>query len=374
MELSLFARRFGGDSGVVDLMRDLGEAVSIHPDMIMMGGGNPGSRAGRGAALPQAPAAHSWTTPRSRTRCSACTSRPGATSAFARRWRGMLRAECGWEVGPQNIAVANGSQSAFFVLFNLFAGEFDGGRRKHILLPLVPEYIGYREVGLSDGMFHAERPAIERLPEQLFKYRVDFERLAPDAATGAICVSRPTNPTGNVLGDAEIARLDALARAHGIPLIIDGAYGTPFPHMLFTDATPHWNDNTVVVLSLSKLGLPGLRTGIVVAREEIVAAFARANTILSLACGNTGPALATALLDHGELLRTGPRAHRARSTATRPRARSMALRHEIAGSALPHPQARGRDVPVAVVRGHSRWQPCVVPAPEAARRAGRARA
>lgn len=190
-----------------------------------------------------------------------------------------------------------------FVLFNLFAGRFADGRHKHIQLPLVPEYIGYREIGLSEGLFHAQRPAIELLPDKLFKYRVDFVRLSLDASAGAICVSRPTNPTGNVLSDEEVRQLDALARRQGIPLIIDGAYGTPFPQMIFSDATPHWNDNTVVVLSLSKLGLPGLRTGIIVAREEIIEAFTRANTILSLACGSTGPALATDLLRDGEMLR-----------------------------------------------------------------------
>ena len=41
---------------------------------------------------------------------------------------------------------------------------------------------------------------------------------------------------------------DALARRQGIPLIIDGAYGQPFPDILFTAARPHWNHNTVLAL------------------------------------------------------------------------------------------------------------------------------
>ena len=73
-----------------------------------------------------------------------------------------------------------------------------------------------------------------------------------------------------------------------IPLIIDGAYGLPFPSILFNDARPHWNENTILVLSLSKLGLPGVRTGIVVANEEIINAFSNANTVVSLANGNLG--------------------------------------------------------------------------------------
>lgn len=48
-----------------------------------------------------------------------------------------------------------------------------------------------------------------------------------------ICVSRPTNPTGNVITDEELLKLDALANQHGIPLVIDNAYGVPFPGIIF---------------------------------------------------------------------------------------------------------------------------------------------
>ena len=37
------------------------------------------------------------------------------------------------------------------------------------------------------------------MEDRLFKYRVDFSRLNLDAGAGALCASRPTNPTGNVL-------------------------------------------------------------------------------------------------------------------------------------------------------------------------------
>ncbi|MBL9133070.1 MAG: hypothetical protein JNG86_17805, partial [Verrucomicrobiaceae bacterium] len=41
--------RLGGPSGIQELMDDLGEALSLHPDMRMLGGGQP-------AAIPQAQA------------------------------------------------------------------------------------------------------------------------------------------------------------------------------------------------------------------------------------------------------------------------------------------------------------------------------
>ena len=102
-----------------------------------------------------------------------------------------------------------------------------------------------------------------------------------------------------------MTHLDAIARSRDIPLIVDGAYGLPFPNIVFTEATPQWNDNTILSLSLSKLGLPGARTGIVIAREDIIRAFTNANTIVSLACGNLGPAVAGPLFDSGEILRLG---------------------------------------------------------------------
>jgi valine--pyruvate aminotransferase len=304
MELSNFGRRFCGESGIGELMQDLDDALATNPDMIFMGGGNPGRVPGVVSVFRQR-MQRLLADDQGVFRTLGVYQGPQGDAPFRRELAAMLRNECGWQVGPDNIAIANGSQAAFFTLFNMLAGEFPAGRRKHIELPLVPEYIGYSDIGINDGLFRAERPLIELLPDRLFKYRVDFSHLAIDANAGAICVSRPTNPTANLLTDEEIARLDALAHARGIPLIIDSAYGAPFPDIVFGEAAPHWNDNTVVVLSLSKLGLPGVRTGIVVAREEITAAFARANTILNLACGTVGPALGCELLRDGALLRMG---------------------------------------------------------------------
>jgi valine--pyruvate aminotransferase len=226
---------------------------------------------------------------------------PQGDSGFRQQLAAFLKKQFGWPLTARNIAISNGSQSAFFILFNMFAGEMPDGSKRQIHLPLTPEYLGYADCGLSEQFFSATRPEIELLDDRLFKYHVDFSRLNPGANAGALCVSRPTNPTGNVLTDEEIAHLDEMAGRAEIPLILDGAYGLPFPNILFTDATPHWNENTILVLSLSKLGLPGVRTGIIVAREEIINAYANANGIVSLACGNIGPAIATELFRTGEI-------------------------------------------------------------------------
>ncbi len=105
-----------------------------------------------------------------------------------------------------------------------------------------------------------------------------------------------------MLTDEEVNKLDALAQKHGIPLIIDNAYGVPFPNIIFEDVTPFWNSNTILCSSLSKLGLPGVRCGIIIASENIITALSNINGIVSLAPCGVGPALAQEMIKTGDLL------------------------------------------------------------------------
>ena len=282
-------------------MEDLGSALNENPEMIFMGGGNP-------ARIPEIEALF-----KQRLESIANDSRllssmtgvyqsPQGELGFRRQMADLLSNQFGWSVSASNIAVSNGSQSAFFTLYNLLAGEMPDGTNSAIHLPLTPEYIGYSDIGISDPFFTATKPDIELMEDGLFKYRVDFSSLEISDKTAALCVSRPTNPTGNVLTDSEIQHLDQIATNANIPLIIDGAYGLPFPNITFADVTPHWNNNTILVLSLSKLGLPGVRTGIIVANKEVIQAYTQANTIINLACGNLGPAMVGALFASGEII------------------------------------------------------------------------
>ena len=300
MKLSAFGKKFSSQSGIVELMADLGTALNENPDMIFMGGGNP-SRLLEVEAVFQQRLESLMADPDKRHSLFGIYQSPQGDMEFLELIAGFLKAQFGWPLTARNIAVANGSQSAFFVLYNMFAGPMGDGSQRVIHLPLTPEYLGYADVGLSENFFTATKPSIELLDEHLFKYHVDFSRLQLDEHTGALCVSRPTNPTGNVLTDDEMEHLDELARQQGIPLIIDAAYGQPFPNILFADAHPLWNDNVILSLSLSKLGLPGVRTGIIVASEEIIQAYTNASTIVSLASGNLGPAIAKELFRTGEI-------------------------------------------------------------------------
>jgi valine--pyruvate aminotransferase len=237
---------------------------------------------------------------------------PRGNPRFIRALAELFERAFGWEVGPENIAVTNGGQSAYFFLFNLLAGRFEGGRRRKILLPLAPEYIGYADQGIEEGLFASCRPEItwpQGKVRRVFKYRIDFAAVE-DALRrediGAIAVSRPTNPSSNVLSDDEVARLSRMAEARGIPLILDNAYGSPFPGVIFVPARPFWAPHVILTLSLSKLGLPGVRTGIVVAPREIASAVGSLTAVVGLATGNVGQQLALPWVESGRIIQLGP--------------------------------------------------------------------
>tara|TARA_R110001592_G_scaffold248308_1_gene510579 strand:- start:47499 stop:48767 length:1269 start_codon:yes stop_codon:yes gene_type:complete len=298
---SKFGQKFGANSGITSLMDDLGEALSGESEMIMMGGGNP-------AHIPEVQDAfkarlhdilHSQ---KDFEALIGTYDPPQGNIAFIREIRDLLNAEFGWQLASENIALTNGSQSAFFMLFNLLAGEYENGDFKQIQLPLTPEYIGYTDSGLTENFFHANKPSIETIDSETFKYHIDFDQMDIAENCGAICVSRPTNPTGNVLTDNEILKLDKLAKQNNIPLIIDAAYGTPFPNLIFTDTTPFWNENVVLCLSLSKFGLPAARTGIVIAKQEIIKSISSMNAIMNLATGSFGSLLAMNLLKSRDII------------------------------------------------------------------------
>ncbi|MFM7181609.1 MAG: aminotransferase class I/II-fold pyridoxal phosphate-dependent enzyme, partial [Verrucomicrobiales bacterium] len=238
LETSEFGRLLASGSGIETLMDDLGRAMAEGgASMRMLGGGNP-------AHIPAVEAV--WRRCMSEIladgdsfeRMLGNYDPPRGNARFLESLAFLLRENFGWDITPDHLAITAGGQTAFFYLFNLLAGPMAKTKDRRILLPVVPEYIGYANQGVAPGVFTARHPTFQFPAAHRFKYGVDFAHLGLDERIGAVCVSRPTNPTGNVLTDEEIRRLAALCRERGIPLIIDNAYGTPFPHIIFTEAKP----------------------------------------------------------------------------------------------------------------------------------------
>jgi valine--pyruvate aminotransferase len=304
MNYSIFGEKFTRNSGISQLMDDLGKANhSKDPNIVMLGGGNP-------ALIPEAHdifvgELQKLIVSSDVDQMLGLYDAPQGNEAFIRALVKRLNDHFGWSLDGGNIAITNGSQSSFFYLFNLFAGDMPDGSERKILLPLVPEYIGYADQGITENMFVSIKPEIQMLDSKQFKYQINFNKLISVLEMdniGAICVSRPTNPTGNVITDEELDKLDSIAQEYSVPLIVDNAYGQPFPGAIYIDAKLKWNSNMILCMSLSKLGLPGIRTGIVIADNKTIEAVSRMSGIMVLAPGSVGPTLLTRMIEDQELL------------------------------------------------------------------------
>jgi valine--pyruvate aminotransferase len=300
VKLSDFGEKMNGEAKILRLMDDLGKALADNPPLAMFGGGNP-------AQIPEVTKSYKKSLESLMADDSRVSSMlgnydtPQGNTAFISAVKDFFNRHYGLGITEKNIAITPGSQSGTFILFNLLAGN-TGGKKRKILFPVVPEYVGYVDQTLEPDSFASVRPLIEKVYEHEFKYKVDFDGLNIGGDIAGLCVSRPTNPSGNVITDKEMERLGSLAEKHDIPLIIDSAYGLPFPGVVKPDIKIFWNSNTVLSFTLSKVGLPSSRIGIFIGPEELMSALTNANAIISLANPSFGQYVTTPLIESDEIL------------------------------------------------------------------------
>ncbi len=122
-KLSRFAKKIATGSGIGQLMDDLSIAFAQGRDILMLGGGNPAhipevQRHFRESMQKLLANGHEFE------RAIGDYDPSQGNREFIEAITALLANEFGWDIHPKNIALTNGSQSAFFILFNIFAGEF----------------------------------------------------------------------------------------------------------------------------------------------------------------------------------------------------------------------------------------------------------
>lgn len=202
----------------------------------------------------------------------------------------------------RNILITPGSQTLYFFAANAFGGYTSGGELKQIVLPLSPDYTGYGGVSLFPEALVAYKPTLDiDEANHRFKYRPDFSQLEINQNTGCVLFSRPCNPTGNVLTDEEVRKIASLAAPYDVPVLIDSAYGPPFPALNFTEMTPLFEPNILHCISLSKAGLPGERIGIAIGDEQAIQVLECFQTNMSIHSSRYGQAIAARAIRSGAL-------------------------------------------------------------------------
>jgi valine--pyruvate aminotransferase len=208
----------------------------------------------------------------------------------------------GLNLSDRNILITPGSQSLYFYAANSFGGYTTTGELKQIVLPLSPDYTGYGGVTLTPEALIAYKPTLDiDAANHKFKYRPDFSQVEITESTGCVLFSRPCNPTGNVLTDEEVKKIAALAAPYDAPVLIDSAYGPPFPALNFTEMTPIFGDNILHCMSLSKAGLPGERLGIAIGDENAIHVLECFQTNMCIHASRYGQAIASRAINSGAL-------------------------------------------------------------------------
>ena len=181
--------------------------------------------------------------------------------------RRLLAAELsgayGGTVDVDDIAVTAGCNQAFCMVSSALTEAGD-----NVVLPL-PYYFNHDMwLGLDGIDAHYVRPDDGLAPTPA---EVDARCTA---ATRAIVLVTPGNPTGHAVPPDHIAELADLARHRNVVLVLDETYrsflpGSGPPHDLFTRTD--WRDHIVSLHSFSKdFAIPGHRVGAIVGHPDLL--------------------------------------------------------------------------------------------------------
>ena len=153
-----------------------------------------------------------------------------------------------------NIIIGNGSDELIQLILTAFGGHGD-----RVLLP-IPTFSMYGIIAMSLSLMPEGVPLDKNWELPLNKFLSDMERIKPKV----IFISYPNNPTGNSFDRESI--LKVLEKATGI-VVIDEAY-YDFSRKTFLPYLKEYK-NLIILRTLSKIGMAGLRVGYLMADKEI---------------------------------------------------------------------------------------------------------
>ncbi|MFN2744887.1 valine--pyruvate transaminase [Bacillus sp. z60-18] len=211
-----------------------------------------------------------------------------------------------FDIQKENVLITAGSQQLFFLAVNSFCGTGSDSAKKKVLIPMLPDYSGYSGVALEKDIVQGIPPIVSILDEHTFRYELDRERflqrMEADPHIGAVILSRPNNPCGNILSAENVLLISDACRKANVPLLIDSAYAPPFPAINFIDMEPVFNDQIIHCMSLSKAGLPGERIGIAIGPSRYIQAMEAFQSNAAIHSSRLGQYMAASVLNSGRLV------------------------------------------------------------------------
>ncbi len=156
---------------------------------------------------------------------------------------------------PSEILLGNGSDEIIQLLLIALVSD------ANVLAP-APGFVMYKQVALSLGLHY------QSVPLQADNFDLDMPAMLEaikQSQPAIIFLAYPNNPTGNLFKQQDIESI--LAVAPGL-VIVDEAYA-PFAEASFINRLTEY-ENLLVMRTVSKLGLAGLRLGFIAGNKEII--------------------------------------------------------------------------------------------------------
>lgn len=158
-------------------------------------------------------------------------------------------------VSPESILHGNGSDELIYYLITTFGGP--------VLYP-TPTFSMYGIIAQAIGEKRAEIPLDLEFDLDLEKILKSIKREKPKL----IFLSSPNNPTGNCFSSEKILKIIESTSSLSI-VVVDEAYQPFSSKRGFLPLLKDYK-NLVIMRTLSKIGLAGLRVGFIIADKEIV--------------------------------------------------------------------------------------------------------
>lgn len=153
------------------------------------------------------------------------------------------------------LMLGNGSDELIQLIAMTVAGE---GRT---LLSVEPSFAMYKIIATSVGMGYQGVQLNDDFSLPIDEFLAVMEETQP----ALVFLAHPNNPTGNAFNVADIEKI--IAAAPGI-VVIDEAYSAFADHSFLPDVEKY--DNVLVMRTVSKIGLAGLRLGYMVGPEGLM--------------------------------------------------------------------------------------------------------
>ncbi|MCE5285352.1 MAG: pyridoxal phosphate-dependent aminotransferase [Pelosinus sp.] len=171
----------------------------------------------------------------------------------------------GLDYTPAQIVVSNGAKHSLVNTFQAICNPGD-----EVIIP-APYWVSYPEMVKMADAVPVFVPTTE---ESGFKFTAEQIKAALTPKTKAIIINSPSNPTGMIYSQAELAEIADLAVAHGLFIVSDEIYEKliydGYKHVSIASINDKIKQQTIIVNGVSKTyAMTGWRIGYTASSPEI---------------------------------------------------------------------------------------------------------